>query len=165
MNKAEKNSKDLDNLEPLPEHNDNPGPRPDGPRTKSRAPKKKTITKEQGKKRLKEIDSAPDIDELKNAKIPTRRVRMLMVNPVDFMWLFTKGLAFRKQLKIIDGVPEDAKLVAVMADSVRNGIMLVVESASYDAIPINAMPPVQPVKISTGVKDATKKKKAARKKK
>lgn len=98
------------------------------------------------------------------AKIPVRRVKMLMVNPTDFMFLFTKGLTFRKTTKIIDGVPEDAKLIAVAADSSRNGIMLVVESAEYDEVAINVLPPVQPVSIEVGDKSATKKKKAPRKK-
>lgn len=98
------------------------------------------------------------------AKIPVRRVRMLMVNPADFMFLFTKGMLYRKTTRIIEGVPDDARLIAVTADSARNGIMLVVESAEYDEIPINVLPPVQPVSINVGDKSATKKKKAARKK-
>lgn len=98
------------------------------------------------------------------ASIPVRRVRMLMVNPADFMFLFTKGMLYRKTTRIIEGVPDDARLIAVAADSPRNGIMLVVESDEYDEIPINVLPPVQPVSINVGDKSATKKKKAPRKK-
>lgn len=126
--------------------------------------KKKTITKAEAKKKLKQIDSTPDLEKMKKAEIPMRRVRMLMVNPTDFMFLFTKGLKFRKATEVIEGVPDDATLIAVAADSVRNGIMLVVQSSEYEPIPINVLPPVQPVSINTGVKDATKKKKPTRKK-
>lgn len=125
---------------------------------------KKMINKDEGLARMKRIDSAPKLENINAADIPTRRVRMLMVNPADFMFLFTKGLAFRKRTKIIEGVPEDASLIAVAADSARNGIMLVVESTEYDEIPINVLPPVQVVNIDTRIIGATKKKKAPRKK-
>lgn len=126
---------------------------------------KKTISKQEGVARMKRMDSAPTPDDLKNAKVPTRRVRMLMVNPTDFMFLFKKGMVFAKGYKIIDGVPEDAKIIAVAPDSIRNGIMLVVESSTYEEIPINVLPPVQPVSIDLLVKNGTKKKKVPRKKK
>ena len=96
--------------------------------------------------------------------IPTRKAKLLMVNPTDFMFLFEKGLSFRKHTKLIEGIPEDAVLLAVAADPVRHGIMLVVQSESYEPIPINQMPPTQVVTIQTGVVDATKKKKQPRKK-
>lgn len=96
--------------------------------------------------------------------IPTRRVRFMMVNPADFMFLFTKGIEFRKHTKLIDGLPTDATLIQIMYDGMRGGVQMVVESQEYDEIPINEMPPVQPVKISTGVADATKKKRKPRKK-
>lgn len=88
-----------------------------------------------------------DLEKLKNTPIPTRRVKLLMVNPTDFMYMFTKGLKWRKNWSIIEGVPEDAKVIAITPDSIRNGIMLVVESDSYDEIPINVLPPAEPVSI------------------
>jgi hypothetical protein len=109
-------------------------------------------------------DNEQDLEKLKDAKIPTRRVKMLMVNPADFLFLFTKGLEFRKHTKLLEGVPADAQLIAIAADSVRNGIMLVVQSASYAEVPINVLPPVEPISIDVGVKNATKKKKQPRKK-
>lgn len=130
---------------------------------KTEEPKKMTV--EEGKKRIKEIDGAQDLDKMKDIKIPTRRVKMLMVNPADFMFLFTKGLVFRKRTRIISGLPEDAKLVTIAADSARNGIMLVVESEEYDEVPINVLPPVQVVEIDTRTLEDSKKKKASRKKK
>lgn len=128
--------------------------------SESKKPRMKRLNKEE-----QLADNAADLEKLKDAKIPTRRVKMLMVNPADFMYLFTKGLVFRKQTKIVKGVPEDAVLVAIAADSMRNGIMLVVESQTYDEVPINVLPPVEPVSIDLGVPGATKKKKAPRKKK
>lgn len=107
----------------------------------------------------------PDLEKLKEAEVPTRRAKMLMVNPTDFMFLFTKGLEFRKHTKLLEGIPEDAVLLAVAAEPVRHGIMLVVQSESYPEIPINQMPPVELVSIKTGITGATKKNKVSRKKK
>lgn len=118
---------------------------------------------DKGTKQATEAE-AKDLEKLKKAEVPTRRVKMMMVNPADFMFLFTKGMTFRKHTKLIEGLPEDAQLIAIAADSVRNGIMLVVQSESYDPVPATVLPPVEMVKIQTGVVGATKKKKAPRKK-
>lgn len=105
-----------------------------------------------------------DLEKMKKAKIPTRRAKMLMVNPADFMYLFTKGLEFRKHTKLIAGIPDDAELIAVAAEPVRHAIMLVVKSSTYEPIPIDQMPPIELVEIQTGRIGATKKKPAPRKK-
>lgn len=105
-----------------------------------------------------------NVDKEQGVEIPTRRARMLMVNPVDFMFLFQKGLVFRKGWKLIEGIPEDAKLLGVAYDSTRNGIMLVVESESYEPVPINVLVPVQMVSIDVLIKNATKKQPKPRKK-
>jgi hypothetical protein len=97
-----------------------------------------------------------DLEKLRDTKIPTRRVKMLMVNPVDFVFLFTKGLRFRKNYVLVEGVPEDAKVITAVADSARNGIMMVVQSEEYDEVPINVMPPVQPISIDMAAVDTTK---------
>lgn len=78
---------------------------------------------------------------------PTRQVKMLMINPPDFMALFKKGLQVRGGWKIIKGLPPDAKLLTIAYEPTRNGVMLVVESASYTAIPINEVPPIEVVEI------------------
>lgn len=107
------------------------------------------------------VETDPTIKVGKNttAKIPKRRVKMLMVKPGEFMFLFTKGLRFQKNFKVIAGVPEDAKVITVAPDSIRNGIMIVVQSQEYDEVPINVLPPVEPVDIDLdGIKNATKKK-------
>lgn len=94
------------------------------------------------------------------AKIPKRRVKMLMVKPGEFMFLFTKGLRFQKNFKVIAGIPEDAKVITVAPDSIRNGIMIVVQSQEYDEVPINVLPPVEPVDIDLdGIKGASATKK------
>lgn len=98
--------------------------------------------------------------------VPKRRAAMLMVKPSEFMFLFTKGLKFQKNFKVIKGVPEDAKVIAVAPDSIRNGIMIVVTSKEFDEIPINVLPPVIPVDIDLdGIKNATKKKNVPKRKK
>lgn len=85
-------------------------------------------------------------------KTPTRRVRMMQVDPASFMMLFTKGMKFDRTVKIIDGVPADAKLLTVSYDAVRNGIIFVLESETYDEIPINVLPPIEYVGIQFGKK-------------
>lgn len=102
--------------------------------------------------------SEPDLEKLKETEIPTRRAKMLMINPADFMVLFTKGIVFKKHTRVIEGIPEDAKLIGLAAEPVRNGVILVVESDTYDEIPINVMPPIEVVSINMGLKGATKKK-------
>lgn len=120
------------------------------------------------KEALKVVPTGPDgkpIDPTQKPEIPTRRAKMLMVNPADFMFLFTKGLEFKKKTRIIKGIPDDAELLTIAAEPVRGGVMMVVQSETYDEIPINEMPPVEVVSIDVGDKSATKKKKAPRKKK
>lgn len=107
--------------------------------------------------------SKENLEEMKNIEVPKKRRKMLMVNPADFMALFTKGVVFDKKTKLIAGLPADAELLTIAAEPVRGGVMLVVESESYDEIPINEMPPVELVSISVGVSDATKKKRKPRK--
>ena len=82
-----------------------------------------------------------------------------MVNPTDFLTLFTTGLSLAKRTKIIKGVPEDAKVLSMTVDHVRGGIILVVQSESYEEIPQTEMPPIELIEISLGVEGATKKKK------
>lgn len=107
--------------------------------------------------------SKENLEEMKNLEIPKERRKMLMVNPADFMALFTKGVVFNKKTELIAGLPADAELLTIAAEPVRGGVMLVVRSDSYDEIPINEMPPVELVSISIGVQNATKKKRKPRK--
>lgn len=114
----------------------------------------------------KEVPQAPlsDDEKLQQAEVPTRKVKMFMVNPADFMFLFTKGMTFRKHTKLVQGLPEDAQLVAVVADTMRNGIMMVIQSESYKPIKATEFPPTEYIQIQTGVVGATKKKATKRKK-
>lgn len=99
-------------------------------------------------------------------EVATRRAKQLMINPYEFMFLFTKGLEFKKHTKIIEGLPADASLIGVAYDVRRDAIIMVVESEQYEPIPITDMPPVQLVSLQTGLPGATKKKNVpARKKK
>lgn len=83
-------------------------------------------------------------------EVKTRRVRFMMVNPADFMTLFTKGLKVKTGFKIIGGLPKDARLLTIAYDGVRGGVMMVVESDTYDEIPITQMPPIESVEIAVG---------------
>lgn len=110
------------------------------------------------------VAAQKNLDKLNDAPIPKERRRLLMVDPGQFMMFFKKGLRLDKRLKVIEGVPDDAKLLAVFHDVSRNGIMMLVTSEEYDEIPINILPPTQLVSISVGVDKATKPKKTSHKK-
>jgi hypothetical protein len=97
-------------------------------------------------------------------EVPKFRRRFLMVNPQDFLQLFTKGLVLSKRMSVFTGVPADAMIVSMTVDHVRGGIMLLCQSDEYEEIPATDMPPVQMVEIELGVKDATKKARSTRKK-
>ena len=106
----------------------------------------------------KNVPKAP-----KNAMVdentPMRRVRFLVINPNDFLMLFQKGIVFSKRTQILEGVPEDAQVINMNVDHIRGGIILVVQSETYDEVPMTVMPPVQHISIKWGVEGATKKKK------
>jgi hypothetical protein len=98
-------------------------------------------------------------EQPKPAQLKGRRVKILVVNPADFMFLFTKGLEFRKRTKIIEGLPDDAQLIAVAAEPIRHAIMLVVKSQSFPMVAAEQMPPFVPVEIQTQFGGTKKKKK------
>ena len=102
--------------------------------------------------------------EIVSKDTPVARRRFLIVNPTEFIGFFTKGFVFAKRIKLIEGVPEDAQVVSMTVDHIRNGLVFLVESAEYDEIPMTQMPPVQHISIELGVQNATKKKSSARKK-
>lgn len=81
------------------------------------------------------------------APIEQWRVRMLRVNPADFMVLFTKGLKIRGGWKIVKGLPKDATLKTIAYDPARGGIMMIVESSEYESIPVTQLPEIQQVQI------------------
>ena len=101
--------------------------------------------------------------ETKQQEIPTRRVKWFMIDPIHFMSFFTDGVVFRRYTKIAKGIPADAKLIGVAHEARMGGpsgaIMLVVESEEFDEVPMNVMPPGEPLEIQIGDPDATKKKK------
>ena len=104
-----------------------------------------------------------ELEQERNAKVNEKpiamhRVRYLMVNPADFLQLFSEGLVLAKRMAVFTGVPADARVKNMTVDHVRGGIILVVESSEYEELPMTDMPPVQLIEIQQGVKDATKKK-------
>lgn len=123
--------------------------------------------KEEEKKRMPRLgdETIKVAEKFKASEVPKRRAAMLMVKPGEFIFLFTKGLRFQKNFKVIAGLPEDAKVISVAPDSIRNGIMIVVTSNEFEEIPINVLPPVIPVNIDLdGIKNATKKKNVPKRK-
>lgn len=111
--------------------------------------------------------SSTEVDnyEMNDKGEPCRRVKIVMVNAYEFVPLLTKGMVFRRYTKMLDGVPADAKLLAMSADTNRHGIMFVIESSEYDLIPLTEMPPIQRLDIQTELKNATKAVRSKRKKK
>lgn len=97
------------------------------------------------------------VEDLEEAEVPTHRVRFLIIDPNQFLSIFTKGLVLAKRVRVLKGVPEDAEVVRMTVDHVRGGIILVVRSDEYEEIPINKMPEVQYIEMDLGNKNATKK--------
>ena len=79
-----------------------------------------------------------------------RRVKFLMCDPAGFMALFKEGMKFRKNFRIVKGLPKDAKLISVAYDMQRGGIMMIVESQEYDEVQPTNQPPIQQVEIEVG---------------
>ena len=105
-------------------------------------------------------DTATQLNEAKQEdQTPMRRVKVYLINPIDVMMLFTKGLLFAKRTKIIKGVPDDAELVGITYDARLDFIMMVVKSMEFEPVPINQYPPMETIEIEIGVDGATKKKK------
>lgn len=110
-----------------------------------------------------QITEAPlEVDE--KQEVATRRTKVMVINPIGFMSLFTQGLRFRKQTQIVSGVPEDAKLIGLTYDTRRDLILLVVESEEFDEVPITEVPPFLMLKIQTQF-GTTKKKNVPKRKK
>lgn len=96
---------------------------------------------------MKNSPKPPVNESIARAPAPGRRVKMLMINPADFMVLFTKGLKVRGGWKIVKGLPADAQILTIAYDHMRNGIMIVVESAEFELIAATELPPILKVEI------------------
>lgn len=103
--------------------------------------------------------------EVDDNGIRGRRVKVVMINPFDFVGLLTKGAKFRRYTEIIAGVPIDAEILAMSADTNRHGIMFVIHSDTYPIVPLIEMPPIEALEIQTELKNATKALKTRKKKK
>lgn len=104
-------------------------------------------------------------EQVPEEEVATRRTRVMMINPVEWMGLFTTGVRFAKSVQLIEGVPKDATMIGCAYDIRRDAILIVLESAEYEPIPITQQPPTQLVRIKFGDPSATKKKKPAKRKK
>ena len=104
-------------------------------------------------------------EQVPEEEVPTRRTKVMMINPVERMSLFTTGAKFAKQVSIIEGVPKDAVMIGCAYDIRRDAILIVLESSEYEPVPITKQPPTQLVRLKFGNPQATKKKKPAKRKK
>lgn len=104
-------------------------------------------------------------EQVPEEEVATRRTRVMMINPVEWMALFTTGARFAKSVQLIEGAPKDAVMIGCAYDIRRDAILIVLESDEYEPVPITKQPPTQLVRLKFGNPQATKKKKAPRKKK
>lgn len=101
-----------------------------------------------------------NIDEEALKAAAKARRKVVMINPEEFLGLFTKGLKFAKNTTVFDGVPEDAKLLGIAYDVRLDSIVMVVSSSEYDEIEMTELPPRQFIGIKMGeVSKVVKKKK------
>ena len=79
-----------------------------------------------------------------------RRVKLLAIPPEQILALFKEGMKFRKNFKIVSGAPSDAKVVNIINDPIRNQVMMVVKSATFDEVPVREVPPILTIDIEYG---------------
>ncbi len=74
----------------------------------------------------------------------TRKMKLLYVDPSQFMSIFKEGMKFREGFEIVAGIPDDAQVLGVTYEPSVHGILIVVSSESYEDIPHGkALPMVQ----------------------
>lgn len=114
---------------------------------------------------MNNTEKPPVAEQVPQEEVPTRRTRVMMINPVEWMSLFTTGVRFAKQVQLIEGLPKDAQMIGCAYDIRRDAILIVVESDEYEPVPITEQPPTQLVRIKFGDPAGSKKKKPAKRKK
>lgn len=77
-----------------------------------------------------------------------KRYKFLHMTPENFLFLFKEGMKYKKNFAITQGFPEDAKAVAVVANTTTQGIMILVYSEKYDVVPDGEQPPVEKIVIN-----------------
>jgi len=105
---------------------------------------------------MNEETNKEDIEKIK--EVPMARRRVLMVSPSEFASLFTKGLTFAKKTYLVDGIPDDFKLLGTAYDIRLDAILMLGESAEYDEVPMTEVPPRQQITINQGKANVVKKK-------
>lgn len=79
--------------------------------------------------------------------VTSRKLKMLYIDPVSFMSLFKEGMVIRENFQVIEGIPEDAQLLAVSYDLTLHGVVFLITSENFDEVPAGEVIPVQPVMI------------------
>lgn len=85
-----------------------------------------------------------------NKPIKTRNLALLFVEPAGFAALFREGMQWRANSKIVKGIPKDAKVEYVFANSERAGVMIMLSSKNFEPVMNGVMPPILPIEISVG---------------
>ena len=109
------------------------------------------------------LESPLKVDE--NAEIEKRRVKIMVINPLAFMGLFSQGIRFKKQTQLVSGIPDDAQLIGITYDTRRDLILMVIQSESFDETPVNEVPPFIQINIQTDFRNTKKKVAPKRKRK
>lgn len=92
-----------------------------------------------------------------DAECASRRYRLLRISPESYLGLF-RDLREGVQLRLVEGPPEDARVVNATVDAERNTIVLCLESVSYDPVPEGCFIPEQYAAIERvwpGIVEAT----------
>ena len=85
-----------------------------------------------------------------NSLVESRKMKIIFIDPVQFMAFFREGLEIRESYKIIKGIPGDAQILGVSYDVRMNGIVMVVYSEYFEEVEKGAQLPVLPVEIQLG---------------
>lgn len=87
----------------------------------------------------------------KNKPAKPRRIKLVMVNPANFMSLFKTGMRVKKNFEVVKGIPRDATILTISYDAARAAIIVILESEDFDEVPVGDIPPSIPIEID--VKD------------
>lgn len=79
--------------------------------------------------------------------VRTRNLALLYIERQGFMALFKDGVKWRANTKFTTGIPDDAVVQSVFASPERDGVMMLLQSPSFEPVIEGAMPPILAVRV------------------
>lgn len=76
-----------------------------------------------------------------------RKIKLLYVDPGQFMSLFKEGLKVREDFEIVAGLPKDAQVMGVTYEPRVGGILIVIYSETFEETPHGEILPMVQVNI------------------